>query len=448
MLGLTIWDFIFAPFVILLFSLIAGRIKKRYAHDPQLLFYFTWGFRIKMMIVLAYSILSGSVIAGDQIALYFGEGKHFAELIKENSNNISVLFTNGGTTIDQLADGKGYLLSESNYLVVKVAIVLCLFTTSKFILINIILGFIAFLGSWQLFMFFRSLYPHLHKSFAFSTMGIPTVVFWSSGINKETICMACLGFLTKCIFDVVINKKRVVLYSIISLICIYFIATIKSYIIISYLPFFLFFILLHKINKATNYIFRTILKLTIPLGFIFVIGYIYFNGSELFSKYSSEKVLDSISYNQRAFENQAKTENGSFFTAGEFDGSFASLLKVAPVAINTTFFRPYLWECRNLIMLLTSLEGMMLLFFTARLFFYKRGVRIFFKSLTSDPVIQYCLLFALIFAIFVGASTFNFGSLARYKIPCLPFYLIAMFIIQSYCRPIEKNIPTLELTQL
>jgi hypothetical protein len=432
MLGLTIWDFILAPFLILLISFVAKRIKRRYANDIQLQFYFAWGFRIKMAMVIVYTLLSATVIAGDQISLYFGEGKHFAELIHQDINNIYLLFTNGGTAIDEVADEKGYLLMESNYLVVKVSIILCLLTASKFMLINIILGFIAFLGSWKLFLFFRSLYPHLHKILALATMGIPTVVFWSSGINKETICMASLGFLTKCLFDVFANKKDVIRNSIISVIAIYLIATIKAYIIISYLPFFMFFLLLYKINKTTNPAFRTILKLTIPLVFIGAILYAYTNMQEFLAQYASEKVLDSISNTQQAFKSQSNLESGSYFTLGEFDGSIGSFVSMMPLSVITTFFRPFLWECRNLIMLLTSMEGLALLFFTLRLLFYKRGIRMFFSKLFTDPVVMYSISFAVLFAIFVGTSTFNFGSLARYKIPCLPFYLCALAIIQSY----------------
>lgn len=432
MLGLTIWDFILAPLLILLISFVAKRIKQRYEGDIKLQFYFAWGFRIKIAMVIVYTLLSATVIAGDQISLYFGEGKHFAELIHESSSNIYLLFSNGGAAIDQISDEKGYLLMESNYLVVKVSILLCLLTGSKFMLINLILGFIAFLGSWKLFLFFRSLYPHLHKILALATMGIPTVVFWSSGINKETICMASLGFLTKCLFDVFVYKKNIIRNSIISVIAIYFIATIKAYIIISYLPFFLFFLLLYNINKTINPIFRTVLKLTIPLVFIVSILYIYFNGQEYLAQYASEKVLDSISSTQKAFQAQSALESGSYFTLGEFDGSVGSFVNMMPLSVITTFFRPFLWECRNLIMLLTSMEGLALLFFTLRLFFYKRGIRMFFSKLFTEPAVLYCMAFAILFAVFVGTSTFNFGSLARYKIPCLPFFLSALAIIQSY----------------
>ena len=57
------------------------------------------------------------------------------------------------------------------------------------------------------------------------------------------------------------------------------------------------------------------------------------------------------------------------------------------------------------------------------------GIFNFFRNIISDPLIMYCLLFAVVFGLFIGASTLNFGTLVRYKIPCLPFYSIALFLI-------------------
>lgn len=44
---------------------------------------------------------------------------------------------------------------------------------------------------------------------------------------------------------------------------------------------------------------------------------------------------------------------------------------------------------------------------------------------------MYCFLFALLFALFVGATTPNFGTLVRYKIPAMPFYVLAIFLIRN-----------------
>ena len=42
---------------------------------------------------------------------------------------------------------------------------------------------------------------------------------------------------------------------------------------------------------------------------------------------------------------------------------------------------------------------------------------------------MFCFFFSILFALFVGATTLNFGTLVRYKIPCMPFYVIALVLI-------------------
>jgi hypothetical protein len=114
------------------------------------------------------------------------------------------------------------------------------------------------------------------------------------------------------------------------------------------------------------------------------------------------------------------------------------LVKLAPVAVSTTFFRPFLWESRKLSTLLSSIEALILMLFTLFIIF-KAGIRTMFSLITRDPLIMYCFLFSFVFALFVGASTLNFGSLVRYKIPCMPFYLISLFLIQEKVKQKATN---------
>ena len=41
-------------------------------------------------------------------------------------------------------------------------------------------------------------------------------------------------------------------------------------------------------------------------------------------------------------------------------------------------------------------------------------------------------MFSLFLAFAIGISTSNFGSLVRYKIPVMPFYIASLFIINYY----------------
>ena len=299
---------------------------------------------------------------------------------------------------------------------------------SSFLTGNLIIGFIAFLGSWQLFLFFRNLYPSLHRPLVLACMAIPTVVFWSSGSARYYLD-GKYRFSNKSLYEIIINKRRLTLNFAIVILAIYPIYTIKSYIIISYLPFYLFFILLQSINKTTNQLMRLALKLTIPIVFLTTCFYVFYNSETLFEQYSSEKILDSVTRTQDSFIMQANQFEGAFFTLGNFDGTIRGLVKMAPKAILTTFFRPYLWESHNLIMLLSALEGFALILFTLKILLNKKGIAVFFRELIFNPLVFYCFAFSIVFAIFVGLSTFNFGSLVRYKIPCVPFFVVALMIM-------------------
>jgi hypothetical protein len=130
---------------------------------------------------------------------------------------------------------------------------------------------------------------------------------------------------------------------------------------------------------------------------------------------------------------------GSTFSLGvEYDGSVSSLIKIAPAAIIATLYRPFLWESKKISTLLSSIESMVIMFFTLSVFF-KAGPVNFFRPILKDPTILYCLLFAILFALFVGATTANFGTLVRYKIPCMPFYIIAIFLIQDWANKNKKS---------
>ncbi|MGQ0738781.1 MAG: hypothetical protein ACT4OJ_06950, partial [Bacteroidota bacterium] len=90
--------------------------------------------------------------------------------------------------------------------------------------------------------------------------------------------------------------------------------------------------------------------------------------------------------------------------------------------------RPFLWEINSPVVLLAVVESSIFLFLTL-LFMYKRGFFTFFKLPFSEPRMLMCFIFAFVFAIAVGISSANFGALSRYKIPCLPFYLIMVVLL-------------------
>jgi hypothetical protein len=429
--GLTVEDFLLMPIYLFIIYKIFKKLSLKYFDNETLLKYFTIAFWIKIVFIIIYSLMANFVMGGDSITLFYTQGKHFANLISKDLSNLEIFFTQGGKYIDSLAeqDYKGYLLAESNFIAVKISALLCFVTFSKYLLINLIIGFIAFLGSWQLFMFFYAQYPKIHKELAFACMGIPMVIFWTCSIGKDAICMAAIGFFTKALYDLTTHNKNIIRNFVITIIGFLLLYYVKSFLILSYMPLLFLFIILNKINKTKNTLLRFSLRLSLPILFIWLIVYIGLNSKDLFIEYSADTILEKVTGQQNAFMAQAE-EAGSNFTLGDFDGSIGGLVKMAPIAIVTTFFRPFIWETKNVVMILTSLEAMALMFFTIFLLFKPKGIYTFFKCLFTNATVLYCIGFSIIFAVFVGVSTFNFGSLARYKIPCIPFFLCGLMIIK------------------
>jgi hypothetical protein len=93
-----------------------------------------------------------------------------------------------------------------------------------------------------------------------------------------------------------------------------------------------------------------------------------------------------------------------------------------------TLFRPFPWEISSAIVLFSALEALFFSFITFKLM-YKRGFFNFFRKAIGSPIFLMCLVFSLIFAAAVGMSATNFGSISRYKIPCLPFYLTMILVL-------------------
>jgi hypothetical protein len=79
-------------------------------------------------------------------------------------------------------------------------------------------------------------------------------------------------------------------------------------------------------------------------------------------------------------------------------------------------------------MLITAIESAIILLITLYLLVKTRIIGIF-TVLNKYPFALFCLIFTLLFGFAVGFTSYNFGALARYKIPCLPFYGAFLAII-------------------
>ena len=131
-----------------------------------------------------------------------------------------------------------------------------------------------------------------------------------------------------------------------------------------------------------------------------------------------------------------KQGQGSSYTLGDFDPTILGILSKFPAAVNVTLFRPYLWEIRNPVMAISALESAFVFGITIFILF-GLGFKNLYLVLKNDPFLTMSLIFSIFFAFSVGFTSYNFGALVRYKIPCIPFYLITLFVLSHEIKKLK-----------
>ena len=437
-----ILEFILFPVYVALFYFLFSARRKNYT-DPILKHYHKQGFWIKVVAVLAFTFFNTMLSVGDSYLLFYTEGADLAHKILNDFSHIKWLYLPSSEfdqTLLKNPANMGYLKGENNYMIVRITAILSFLSFQKYLILNLFFSMLSFSGVWRLYRFFYEQYPHLHKQLAIAILYLPTFVFWSSGILKDPICTGALGWITYALYETFYKKKDIIKNVIILFVAGYLLYVIKVYILISYVPFFILFLVLKNVTLVKS----KVLRITLVLGLIVLAMGLFTTVMEQLAGtlggYGGSDVTKNISIYQKAYAEQEDV--GSSFSLGvEYDGSVQSLIKIAPAAIIATFYRPFIWESKKISTLLSSFESLIIMFFTLSVLF-KAGPVNFVKSIAKDPTIMYCLLFALLFALFVGATTANFGTLVRYKIQCMPFYIVAMFLIQDRIKKI-KNSPVI-----
>jgi hypothetical protein len=425
-------DFFLAPVYIIILYFFFRAKRKKY-NDPILQKYHRQGFWIKIVACLLFILYYSYLTVGDSTVLYQQEGNNLFHLILKNSSYLKYLFKSGKDfDLSLVANpyNRGYFREESNYMIIRLDTLFSFISFGSYAVINLIFASLAFSGLWKLYLFFYEQYPKLHKQFAISILYFPSLAFWSSGLLKDSLCIAAIGWLTYSFYSLFVKRKSLLKNAVIIFVATYFLVTLKVYILLAYLPFYILFLLLKNIQAIQFKFFRVLFA---PL----LIGLTVYSFTSVLSSYNDklgayavDDLTSSISHLNEVIEDRSGREDAaSNFSLGEqFDGTFNGLIRIAPIAVATTFFRPFIWEARKISQLMAALESLVLMFFTLYVLI-RGGIFNFLKSIIADPLIMYCFLFAVVFALFIGASTLNFGTLVRYKIPCLPFYSIALFLI-------------------
>jgi hypothetical protein len=116
------------------------------------------------------------------------------------------------------------------------------------------------------------------------------------------------------------------------------------------------------------------------------------------------------------------------------DTSVLGAVKAAPLAIFSSLYRPLPWEAGGLTALIAALENTVFLLLTVVVVVgAARNVPGVVTALRA-PMFLPCVVFVAVFSAAVGLSTPNLGTLSRYRVPAVPFFVGALTILSHHCR--------------
>jgi hypothetical protein len=293
----------------------------------------------------------------------------------------------------------------------------------------IIFSVLSFGGVWRMYKVFVNEFPMLYKQFAWAFFFIPSVFFWGSGFMKDAITFSCVGYFFHSFYYLIIKPRKRLQNIIIILISLFIIISIKPYIFVGLLPGTLIWTIRNYTNKIQGSFIRGVsYPLILAIGLLSGYFLLVVLSAEL-GKYSLDKILEEAAISNKDFKNVAY--KGNSFDIGEVKPTFESMLSKAPLAINAALFRPYITEAANVLMIVSGIENFFILLFTIYILWRIKVIGLI-GYFNKHHLLTFSLIFSLFFAFSVGISTANFGSLVRYRLPLLPFYISALIIIRHF----------------
>lgn len=439
-------DFIVTP-ILLIIICIGAYLARPYFTDPTTKKYFFPALIVKLIAALALGFLYQFYYDGGDTYNYHTHGsRHIWEAFMDSLlKGVTLLFSNGNYSpgIYQYASKIVFFQDPASYFVVQVAAVFDLITFSTYSATALLFSVISFAGGWALFLAFYDRYPELHKWQAFATLFIPSAVFWGSGLMKDTLTFSSIGFLTYSLSYLFFRKRFSFMVLALMILSIWVLFSVKKYILLCFMPAAILWVYANRLARIRSKVLKVLIT---PFAALLLIASGYYSIiliGEDDSRYSLNRLALTARITAYDIGFYSGRDAGSGYSLGELDGTFKGMMSKAPEAINVSLFRPYIWEVRNPLMFLSAFESLVLIVLTVYAIVSKR--LLFFRAL-GDPTVIFCLAFSLTFAFAVGVSTFNFGTLARYKIPLLPFYVLAIGNILLYSNN-ERKLAVLDETE-
>lgn len=440
----SIFDLGIMFFYLVIILIFAYFHKKKYLETNPVYKYFLPALFFKILLGIGFCVIYLFYYGGGDSTDYYRSSEACIDLILKGKigNYFSLLLGNmspeNWSAFGSLADSPSYWRDAQAFCVVRFTSIFSFLACKNYFTATILLDTFAFVGVWKLYLVFTDIYPNYYKRLALGILFIPSIVFWGSGILKDCYTLSALSWFTYNIYMIFIKRKKIFINILVIIINGYLIISLKPYIIVALLPGILMWTTFNYAKKIKNNVLRVIFSPGLMLiGLVAGVGVLSLFGGKL-GGYTDIKSMSEKAQiiQQDLVREEAYGKN--YYDIGKFDASLSGLLIKAPISIATALFRPFLWEARNPVMILSGLENLIILF-SFMVILIRVGLKKLILIIGKEPLLFFSLLFAIIFAFSVGLVSANFGALVRYRIPCMILFIPFLLILNERMKEMREK---------
>ena len=432
-------DLVLLPFFFAIIFVIAYFHKKKKIDENPLYKYYLGGLLVKIFGAIIFCLIYVFYYKGGDTIGFFDNAKGMGDLFFKEPMIFFQYFFGSFEYIKMYTwyyvDYCCQYCKEGEWTTAKFYVPFVIMGFKRYMITSMIVAWVSYMGVWRLLLVFSEQFPKMERRIVIAIIYIPSVVFWGSGILKDTITFTCACWYTFSVYNFFIKKTKRFKSAVIIVISAAIIITIKPYIMIALLPASVVWASYSYITNIKSKFLRTVVS---PLLIIVGLGGGALILSLLSSKFQDYSSADKIMSKAKSTHDdlvRGDQYGNNYYDIGTVDNSASGMLKKAPMALIAGLFRPFLWDARNPVMLVSGLEN----FYILMLFLYilfRVGPFKMIKFIGGEPLLFFSFVFAMVFAFAVGLTTANYGALVRYRIPELPFFVASLFVlldkVQSY----------------
>lgn len=301
---------------------------------------------------------------------------------------------------------------------VKIVSALSLVSFNNYWITSSYFSIISFLGCWYLLSAVNKHFSNATFAAVVSFLLIPTFLFWSSGIIKESLAVGALCFISGIYIHLMKKEKLRWTQWVLIVVATIFLWNLKYY----WAAIFFSCMVSGWLTLVVVNARFSRLKPFDLITYAVMLVVIILLTSTLHPNFYLNRILNVIVENNLAYNTFGL--QSPFIHYQNLNAGWGSIILNSPWALFSCLFRPFIFEATSIFQFFVSIENALLIILLVM------NVKYLGEAYRSEHriLIISAVTYIVLLAIFLALSTPNFGTLSRYRVGFLPVFFFLLLL--------------------